>query len=196
MKRSTAWWIVGLLMLFAGMLLWLMHGSAAVPATPTGIALVLATSLGYAVGVALIPLILAIITRFRHPWVILGTYGLCVLGVLIVLHDRQRPNITNNMATRSVEMTGSQPSYADASDQVSTVSSSPTNEQPQSASATEATQADTPYNRAKFCEQLDSNLVLLSGDQPIAMGDTNMTDVQRQQELVKERAQKAQYCRS
>lgn len=98
MKRSTAWWVVGLLMLFVGMLVWSMQWGAKVPTTPSGVALHLMGGVGYALGMAIIPLILAIATRFRRPWIVLGTYGLCAIGVLIALHDSQRITITNRVA--------------------------------------------------------------------------------------------------
>lgn len=59
--------------------------------------------------------------------------------------------------------------------------------------------SDTPENRTKLCQQLDSNIALLNSKQPVTSGDAstpqqNMSDVQRNQELATARAQKDQYC--
>lgn len=67
------------------------------------------------------------------------------------------------------------------------------------ASGSTARIPDTAANRAKLCKDLDRNIGLLSGDQPLTSGDAsspqqNMSDVQRRQELNTARAQKEQYC--
>ncbi|MBS0431744.1 MAG: DUF4124 domain-containing protein [Proteobacteria bacterium] len=67
------------------------------------------------------------------------------------------------------------------------------------AKAQAATVSDTPLNRAKLCNQLDSNIALLGSDQAVTAGDAstpqqNMSDTQRQQELATAQAQKKQYC--
>lgn len=58
---------------------------------------------------------------------------------------------------------------------------------------------DNAANRAKLCKDLDSNISLLGGSEPLTSGDAstpqqNMSDVQRRQELATARAQKQQYC--
>lgn len=69
----------------------------------------------------------------------------------------------------------------------------------QPAPASTARIPDTADNRAKLCKDLDRNISLLGGDQPLTSGDAatpqqNMSDVQRRQELATARAQKSQYC--
>lgn len=69
----------------------------------------------------------------------------------------------------------------------------------QPAPASTAHVPDTADNRAKLCKDLDNNITLLSGTQPLTSGDAstsqqNMGDVQRRQELATARAQKQQYC--
>ena len=59
-------------------------------------------------------------------------------------------------------------------------------------------QADTPSNRAALCKQLNANIALLQGKQPVVTeGDGKqevMSDKARQQQLSTARAQQAQYC--
>lgn len=89
MKRSTAWWIIGTAMLLIGMILARLHASAPITATPAGIAFAVATSVGYAVGVALIALIVAAFTRFKYPWAITSVYGFCVIATLVAIYNNQ-----------------------------------------------------------------------------------------------------------
>lgn len=65
--------------------------------------------------------------------------------------------------------------------------------------ATAGGTADTPANRADLCKQLDSNISLLQGKQPVVTGGDNgkqevMGDSARKQQLSTARAQQAQYC--
>ena len=69
----------------------------------------------------------------------------------------------------------------------------------QPAPASTAKTPDTAANRAKLCKDLDSNIALLNGSQPLTSGDAttpqqNMSDDQRRQELATARAQKSEYC--
>ena len=59
--------------------------------------------------------------------------------------------------------------------------------------------ADTPANRAELCKQLDSNIALLQGKQPVVTGGSGgkqelMGDDARKQQLATARAQQTQYC--
>lgn len=67
------------------------------------------------------------------------------------------------------------------------------------APASTATQPDTASNRAKLCTQLNSNIKLLQGKQPVVTKGANgkqqvMSDNAREQQLATAQAQKAQYC--
>jgi hypothetical protein len=104
--------------------------------------------------------------------------------------DYQKVKISSNTAT-PVVATSASPAAA------STATSAQAVAQP--APASTAKIPDTANNRAKLCKDLDHNISLLGGDQPLTSGDAstpqqNMSDVQRGQELATARAQKQQYC--
>ena len=67
--------------------------------------------------------------------------------------------------------------------------------------AEQATQPDTPSNRAKLCKQLGSNVSLLQGKTPVVVTGSDgkpqvMGNNAREQQLATTRAQQAQYCSS
>lgn len=71
---------------------------------------------------------------------------------------------------------------------------------PQAANPNE-TQPDTPSNRSALCKQLDSNIALLQGKQPVVTGGSGgnqqvMSDNAREAQLATARAQQVQYCSS
>jgi hypothetical protein len=64
-----------------------------------------------------------------------------------------------------------------------------------------STQPDTASNRATLCKQLDSNISLLQGKQPVVTDGADgkqevMSDNAREAQLATARAQQAQYCSS
>lgn len=62
-----------------------------------------------------------------------------------------------------------------------------------------STQPDTAANRAKLCSQLNSNIALLQGKQPVVTEQggkqTVMSDDAREQQLANARAQQSEYCK-
>jgi hypothetical protein len=72
---------------------------------------------------------------------------------------------------------------------------------PQQTAPASSTQPDTAFNRATLCKQLDSNISLLQGKQPVVTGGADgkqevMSDNAREAQLATARAQQAQYCSS
>jgi Domain of unknown function (DUF4124) len=60
-------------------------------------------------------------------------------------------------------------------------------------------QPNTPSNRARLCQQLNSNIALLQSKQPVVTSGANgsqqvMSDDAREQRLATARAQRTQYC--
>ncbi|MGH8183207.1 MAG: DUF4124 domain-containing protein [Rhodanobacteraceae bacterium] len=67
--------------------------------------------------------------------------------------------------------------------------------------AASSSQPDTPTNRADLCKQLNSNISLLQGKQPVVTNGADgkqviMSDNAREQQLATARAQQTQYCSS
>ncbi len=95
------------------------------------------------------------------------------------------PNVSSNPSTPATEGTSDQGDSRSA---------------PQAANSNES-QRDTPSNRTELCKQLDSNITLLQGKQPVVTGGSGgkqevMSDNAREQQLATARAQQAQYCSS
>lgn len=87
MRRSTAWWITGLAIIVVGSTAAIFN--AKLLSLPGGAIYLIAGCFGYTVVAAILPLILGAITRFRYPWLVLGTFlGLVLLATWGVHHSR------------------------------------------------------------------------------------------------------------
>lgn len=81
-------------MLFVGITLSRIGAPVIAPMTGAGIGLFLARGLGYALGVALVALVVAAVTRFRYPWIVLGVYAVLVFAVGVAKHDNAPATMT------------------------------------------------------------------------------------------------------
>lgn len=117
-----------------------------------------------------------------------------------VTHFSQTPpasgsHYTKMQLTSEPEVTSKPPAPATSSPETNTQDAGAA---PQPAD-NKTTQADTPSNRAKLCQQLTSNITLLQSKKPVVTGGNNdkqqvMGDNAREQQLATARAQQAQYC--
>lgn len=89
MKQSTKWWITVLTMLLVGAVV---AQVGVVPriayrATPLGLVTAATALLGTIVAFAIVPLVVAAITRFHRPWVVLALYVLCAGLAVVAIHN-------------------------------------------------------------------------------------------------------------
>lgn len=100
MKRSGAWWFVVPVVVVLDAALALTHVG-----TSRSTGMTVAATLGYMVGVALIPTLVAAVTRFQRPWAVLVAFGVCFLAVSLT-------GVSSPGPTYNAQQTSNMPSSA------------------------------------------------------------------------------------
>lgn len=77
MRKATLWWLTASIMVLVGFVLGHMHD-----ANPSISGLSFAGDLGWAIGLALIPLVIGIATKFNRPMLVLGVWAFLAFGSL------------------------------------------------------------------------------------------------------------------